>query len=177
MKGQFFLIGFILIGLTLVTLSFTTFETTEVTLDNTLKNDIESSVPEAAAAFGENYRGREFMEMMQYFTQRHKQESVGEQIQLITVAGFEKDRNLQVYMGNYGIVEKQFNITINGQDKSKKVQPGGIKKVGFPISEEYKTKLETETFSEDLNLTGPNFFIINHRYQKGSAVSQDTYIG
>lgn len=177
MKGQFFLLGFIIIGFLVITLSFSTFEVNEESLNPTLKNDIQNSIPVAVESFASKYKGREFMEMMQYFSERHKQESLNAEIEIVVIAGFEEGRNTNIHTGNYGSDSVELNLSVNGENKSVALSPQEITESTFEFSENYDMDLESDDFSVERVLNGPTFFVVYHKYQRASSVSQDTYIG
>lgn len=175
-KGQFFLAGMLLLGLTLLTLGFSTFEFDTRQEGRYTFSNIEQTVPRAAEKFSE-YRGREFMESVQFFSINHRQnaEVAGNKLEMTVVAGFQEGQQLDVYTGNFRGSGQQISVEVNGDNISNRLKGDKIVSNTTDVAQNYIVEISSEHFEDSFNATGSSFVIIAYRYESEGASRQDTY--
>lgn len=171
-KGQFFLAGMLLIGLSLITLGFSTFEFESQSEGQYVFRNLEQTVPSAAERFSST-RGMSFMEKYHFFSLNHRQNA--EAVEITVVAGFQEGQDMKVFTGNFRGEEQQVNISVNGENFQNRLKGDKIVYNTTGASDSYSVEVEGEYFSESMTALDDKFLVVAYRHSTKGAARQDTY--
>lgn len=175
-KGQFFLAGMLLLGLSLLSLGFTTFEFTSLDTGEYTYQNVEETIPVAAERYSK-MRGNSFMEAFHFFSINHRQNADlgGNSLEMTVVAGFQEGQDMEVYTGNFHGSPQEVNVEVNGESIYNSLSGDSIVSNTTAVSDSYSVNVVGEHFNRSFTSSGSEFLLVAYRHSTSSAVRQDTY--
>jgi len=171
--------GLVLLGMTLIILSFSVVDFEEPESEDGFYSDMESSVPEQSKVLSEEFSGKDFMNNFQVFSFRHRDSvaATGNSLSYTVVLGEQGVDGFNVYVGNFGNQDKTVDVSVDEESESFSVESDRIDSTVFDASNSYSVGVETDGFTESFQVFDNRFILVHYRLEGDGFVRQDTYIG
>lgn len=173
------LTGLIMLGLTLVALSFNTLDFSPSTPGEEVFGNIGADVEVQAETLSQRFSGRDFVENFQAasFNYRNRVSASGDSLYYIVVLGEREGSDMNVYAANLGSSERQVEVEVNDESFSFLLEGDRIETTVFEPERSYSVTVETEDTSESFEVFDNRFIFILYSYSGEGVVRQDTYTG